>query len=426
MRTFALRLIGFVICAGVSSGAADLDREIVLAPQSGSAVEDREIGRWQDAARGVRATEENWLRLASAYVAKARRTLDAGYYKLAEKTVTVAEGQFGASAESRLIRGHVLHNLHRFAEAEAIARRLVAERAAPADFALLSDALMEQGKLAGAIAAVQQLLNLKPGVEAYTRVAQLRWWKGDLPGAVAAMELALAANAPGDTEARGWMLARLSAFALQAGEVGRARTRADEANAQLGDFAPALLARGRALLAVHDLGGAIAALERAAALNPLPEYEWWLADALRLAGDGQKAGAVEDRLRRRGAAADPRTFALFLATRGENSGLAVRLAADELRQRGDGLTHDAYAWALLASGDPAAADAEMHAALAEHTGDPRLALHAGEIAHCRGRLAEAAAFFADAARGAAALTPSEQALVRRRLAPSEPFLSHNP
>ena len=50
------------------------------------------------------------------------------------------------------------------------------------------------------------------------------------------------------------------------------------------DYAAALLARGRVLLAMKRTAEAVEALERAARLNPLPEYQWTLADALRASG----------------------------------------------------------------------------------------------------------------------------------------------
>src|SRR5687768_10701619 len=81
------------------SHAADLDREIVLTPHVGSEPQDREISRWQEKALESAATADAYERLAWAYVAKARRTLDAGFYKLAEKTVDVLDRQFGSSLE---------------------------------------------------------------------------------------------------------------------------------------------------------------------------------------------------------------------------------------------------------------------------------------------------------------------------------------
>ena len=82
------------------------------------------------------------------------------------------------SPDAMLLRGHVLHQFHRFKEAEALARQLVAVRSLPYDYGLLGDSLMEQGRLTDAIPAYQTMLNLKPGFESFVRAAHMRWLKG--------------------------------------------------------------------------------------------------------------------------------------------------------------------------------------------------------------------------------------------------------
>lgn len=399
--------------AALGAGAVDFDREMILAPHAGEQPEDREIARWQRQAEAPAATAGAFEGLGWAFVAKARRTQDAGFYKLAEKTADVIAARFGAKADARLLRGHALHNLHRFAEAETIARALVAERGVPAELALLSDVLVEQGKLAEGVAVLQRLANVKPGPETLARIAHVRWLKGDLAGASAAMEAAVRMATP-QGEAQAWLLVRLSGFCLQAGDVSRALALAGAAGEQVSDYAPALLARGKALLANGKLADAITPLRRAEELNPLPEYQWWLADALRAAKQFAEAERVEARLKARGAASDARTFALFLATRGVDAATAVRLARAEREERADVFTHDALAWALAVSGDFAAAEAAMTAALAEGTKDARLFLHAGEIARAREQRAAAVAFFAQARAAAGTLTPTERALLEQR------------
>ncbi len=417
MFTASLRFGWLFFASALAAFAAaeiDLDRELVLTPQAGSTREDSAIRDGQQRAGAAGATAADFERLGWAFVAKARRTLDGAYYTLAEKTAAVSEARFGASAASRLLRGHVLHNEHRFHEAEELARALAAERGAPEDWALLSDALMEQGRLAAAVDALQRMANLKPGVEASSRIAHLRWLKGDLRGAIVAMEDAARAVSPRDEEIAAWTLTRLAGFYLQAGRTETARNAADAALRHAPDFPPALLARGRGLLAANQIAASVAPLRRAVELNPLPEYQWWLADALRAAGRGDEALTVERALRERGAASDPRTLALFLATRAESATTAVRLAREELANRGDVFTHDALAWALAANGDWAAAETESRAALAEHTADARIFFHAGEIATARGQRKAAEKYFAEARPLAAALTPSERAALDRR------------
>jgi tetratricopeptide (TPR) repeat protein len=416
MFAYTLRLIGFVCACGLSLVAANLDREIVLAPHAGLRPEDAEIIRWQDRARGKNASADVFERLARSYVAKARRTLDAGFYKLAEKTVDVIDAHYGVTPESRLLRGHVLHNVHRFGEAEAIARQLVTERGQPEDFALLSDALVEQGKLAEGITALQRMVELKPGVEAYSRIAHVRWLKGDLAGAMAAMESALVTSNARDAETRGWLLTRLSGFHLQRGDATRALKLADDALERIAMYPAALLARGRALIALGKITESIEPLQQAEKLQPLPDYQWWLTDALAAVGRRAEADVVERRLVARGAETDARTLAVFLATRGNQPAEAVRLARAELTERRDVFSRDAFAWALFATGETEAANEELRGLLVEGTKDARLLLHAGEISRVRGEVAAAAEFFAAAASAAGTLTPSERALLANRTA----------
>lgn len=399
----------------MATAAVDLDREIVLTPPASDSAEDRAITRVQRELQRPDARPDAWERLAWAYIAKARRTLDPGYYTLAEKAADVLEAAHGTSPESSLVRGHVLHNLHRFRAAESLARRVVAQRGTPADLALLSDVLVELGQLSEAIEVLQRLLNLKPGAEAFSRVSHVRWLKGDLEGAQAALTAALRATDARDHEVRAWLLCRKAAIHLQRGERTAALAVADAALLSAADFPPALLVRGKSLLTFEREAEAVTVLSRAEALNPTPEYQWWLADALDAAGRTEAAGEVRERLRRKGAAADPRTVALYLATRGEDVSSALSIARREFADRGDVFSHDALAWAQWAAGDLAAAQASIRAALGEGTRDARLDLHAGEIAHSLGQPAEAARHFARAREAESMLTPTERELLRRRL-----------
>jgi tetratricopeptide (TPR) repeat protein len=401
------------------SGPASLDERIILVPATGSDREDRDISTWQKriaaASTANQSSAGNYERLGWAYISKARRTLDAGYYKLAEKTADVMDERFGPTDEALLLRGHVYHNLHRFQDAEQVARRLVAHRGIAFDYALLSDALMEQGKLTESVAACARMMALKPGVDAYSRAANLRWLTGDLPGAIEAMEAAVRAGSPLDATNTAWTLSRLSAYYLQAGRTDDALRTAGSAERLVGDYPPALLAEGRALLALGRAAQAVPVLEKAERLNPLPEYQWWLADALRSGGDPDGAAAVEARIVARGEASDPRTYSLFLATRRRDPEQAIRLATAELANRGDVFTKDALAWALGSSGDYAGAQAAMQEALSTQTRDARLFLHAGVIALDRGDAEGARRYFDEAQSYAGTLTPSERALLDSEL-----------
>jgi tetratricopeptide (TPR) repeat protein len=409
--------------SSVPAAPASLDERIILVAPTGAGNEDREIQNWQTRIRAEPGSAGDYERLGWAYITKARRTLDTGYYKLAEKTADAMDARFGSSPSSLLLRGHVLDNLHRFHEAEAVGRQLVAARGDAYDYALLSDTLMEQGSIPAAVAACQEEMNRRPGLESYARAAHLRWLTGDLPGATAMMEAAVRASSPVDAATCAWVVTRLSGYELQAGAAARALQLADAAARVAPDYPPALLAQGKALLALDRTVDAVAALRQAAALNPLPEYQWWEADALRAAGRMAAADRVDRGLADHGEVSDPRTLALYLATRAEEKSVAgadaaaaaVRLARAELANRADPLTEDALAWALAASGDLRGAAAAMRTALADHTRDARLFLHAGDIALAAGDRIGAQRYLAAARTYAATLTPGEAALLRDQI-----------
>ena len=116
-----------------------------------------------------------------------------------------------------------------------------------------------------------------------------------------------------------------------------------------------------------------------------------LAEALRSAGREEEANGEEAQLVRDGASSDPRTLALFLATRGREPEAALSLAQRELEAREDVFTFDALAWTLHARGRANEARAVMRRALAEGTTDARLFYHAGVIAAAANDRAEAPA-----------------------------------
>ncbi len=380
---------------------------VALAKHHGPENIDKEISRLQEQAREaptVRVLE----RLGWMFVSKARLSYDPGYYKIAEQCAECMESKSPGNPESLLLRGHVLHNLHRFKEAEKLAHKLVAMRGLAFDYGLLGDVLMEQGRLMEAADAYQEMVDLKPCLQSYSRAAHMRWLKGDLEGAIELMRMAASAGSPMDSESTAWAYSRLALYELQAGDLKKALLACNAALRFQSDYAAALLVRGRILLAQGKSREAIEPLRHAATFNPLPEYEWALAEALRASGNVQEASAVEKQLAQRGHVSDPRTFALYLANRGEQVETALRLAEEELATRTDVFTYDAIAWALAAAGKFDKARSSIDLALAHGTKDARLFYHAGVIAAAAGKKAEARRWLDKAAAMQQMLLPSER------------------
>ena len=395
---------------------ADSALAIVLTPLEGDGTADVEIRELQKKIQS--ATDRHALleRLGWAFINKARLSSDPGFYKLAEQCADAMVSGGPASPDAELLRGHIYHALHRFKEAEAIARKLVAQREFVLDFALLGDALMEQGKLTEAVNSYQRMVDLKPCLQTYSRVAHMRWLKGDLPGAIEVMRVAISSGSPKEPEPVAWACSQLARYEMQVGAPDLASAAIDAALQQVPDYKAALLQRGRLLILAGKDHDALPYLQKAAERNPLPEYLWTLADALRLDGDLAGAEKVETQLKATGAANDPRTFSLFLASRRINTSEALSLAQSELETRRDTFTSDALAWSEFASGDIEKALHDIDLAHAEGTQDARLFYHAGEIFAASDEKEKAAESLKKAIALGATLMPSERAALTKRAA----------
>jgi hypothetical protein len=355
-------------------------------------------------------------RLGWAFIARARREDDPGFYKLAERAAQAMLERAAEDDGALLLLGHALASQHRFAEAEAIARPLAERRGLPADHGLLGDALLSQGRLAEALPAYQAMMDLRPDSQAYARAAEVRWLTGDLEGAVEAMSVAARAVSRRDPAAFAWTWATLGLYQLRAGQYAEATRSCDVALDADPDSSPAWVVRGRLLLALDRPGDAADALGRAAARSPLPETLWAYAEALRAAGREEEAQRADARLVATGERSDPRGFALYLAARRSDLPRALRLLAREVEARQDSTTLAAIALARSAAGEAQAAWPIMQRALAAGTPDPRLQLQAGLVAAAAGRREDASAWFRAAAERRWLLLPSERRELDRALA----------
>src|SRR5438093_6911119 len=174
----ALNLVLVAVSVGCNQGhqaASPSPCAIALAPHTGTDRVDQEIIGFQEKARNASDPIPLLERLGWAYIAKARTSFDPGYYKLAEQTALCMDAKKPGSLEAMLLRGHVLHSLHKFKEGEVVVRELVAKRGLSFDYGLLGDVLMEQGRLTEAVVAYQAMMDQKPGPEAYARAAHIRW-----------------------------------------------------------------------------------------------------------------------------------------------------------------------------------------------------------------------------------------------------------
>lgn len=384
---------------------------IISAPLPGDDWIDQRIRHVQGEVRQGTATPGRVYELGCLFLTKARLSHDPGFYTLAEQSALWLQSVEPDDLDARLLEGHVRLAQHRFQAAESVARDLTSRRETMLDYALLGDALLDQGRLSEAVTAYQRMIDLKPCLPSYCRVAQVRWLTGDRDGAQEMLRQAINTGSARDPEPVAWATTRLALLELELQKLDAAAREARRALELVPQYAPALLVQGRVALARHDPGGAVAVLERAAQRQPLPEYQWLLADALQLTRQNERAVEVEKELSRQGRVLDRRTFALYLATRGDHLKTALALAQEELQERQDVFTHDAVAWCAFRAGDLETAKRHASAALREGTRDTRLALHAGLILTATGDDARGQELLQQARDMAATLFPSERALI---------------
>jgi tetratricopeptide (TPR) repeat protein len=376
---FALSPLGAATTYTDRPSASPIPAILLLEPRDTTAL-DAQIRTSQFRLKHSALPGAELERLGWLFVAKARVSSDPGYITLAGIAADTLEQSFALPAEARLLRGHVLHAQHRFADAEKIARALTTEKSSAAAYALLGDALYDQGQISAAAEAYQHMVDLKPGLDSYSRAANIRWIRGDLAGAIELQTLAVRSGGPGDSGALAWSLVRLGQLVWQQGNATETLSLVRRALELVPEFEPALLLEGRVLLASGRANDALVPLARAAQIFPLPEPRWVYAEALRAAGRDREATSLEAQLVREGVAEDPRTVAQFLATRDQDSATAVRLATGELENRSDVQTHSVAALALADDGRIEEAMTHARAALAERSDDARLLLHAGRVA----------------------------------------------
>lgn len=346
----------------------------------------RSIEQAQARLREVPADWTAWAALGSAYVERARTTGDPGYYPRAEgalrESLRLRPGPAGNDA-ALVGLGALANARHDFGQAEQLGRQAAAVNAYSADaYGVLADALTQLGRPAEATAAVQRMLDLRPGLpalaraaydlEQHGRVEQARdLWTRALAGAVAPADVAFVHQQLGD-------------LAWQGGDLATARA-AYRAGLAADAGHPALrhgLARVDA--AEDRTEQALAAYRELTQATPTPSLYVEHALLLRSLGrtadaDAQLAlaAAALDLLVAGGGGDDLAAAELALA-RGDHAA-AVRLATAEWGRRRHTDVADTLAWALHQAGRPAEALPYARAATALGARSALYAYHLGMI-----------------------------------------------
>ena len=329
--------------------------------------------------------------LAALYEARARLSGDVTDYTRAEEAAGRSLAIEPRQLDVQALHARILLATHEFSR--ALDEAAMVDRSAPdqpAVLAIMADARLELGDVDAAASLYARVQELAPGPAVTARIARLAFLRGDPAAAVTQAEAAhAAAVAAGETgPALSWYGYLAGTISLNAGRPDDAATWFDRAVADWPASYLALAGRARAAAALGDTAGAIEGYRAAIDVAPQPEALTALGDLLALSGDAAGARAqyatVHAIAQLAGDNVYNRQLSLFEVNHDGDVAGALAMAERELLTRKDVYGYDALAWALLANGRTADADAAIAQALAVGTRDATLLYHAGEIARSLG------------------------------------------
>lgn len=401
-RRLALGLIVLVLVVGVVIGLqVRAARQLSGSTASNGALapdprplSERQIETLQTKLRQNPNDVKSLGQLGQLYLQRARETGDPAYYSRAETAFKGALARDGNDIAATVGLGSLALSRHQFPEALAWgekARALAPKTAAV--YGVIADAQTELGQYPEAVATIQQMVNLRPDLASYSRVAYARELNGQTAGAIEAMQRAAEAGDPG-TEGTAWVRVQLASLYFSTGRLDEADREFRHALAEVPDYLHALAGRGRVTAARGDYPAAIDFYKRATATIPVTQYVIELGDIYAVAGQAQAAAdqyalvQVQIKLLAANGSNDDLEFALFAADHPQASGLSpaqiVAQARKALVSRPTIYGHDVVAWALYRAGEYDEAARESEQALRLGTQDASLHFHAGMIAHARG------------------------------------------
>ncbi len=328
--------------------------------------------------------------LGAAYLQLARETGDPANYGRAEASLDRAIELDPDNLQALIAQGSLSLSRHEFDEALRLGERALAiNDTIPRVYGLIGDAEVELGRYEAAVRTIQTMVDLRPDLASYSRVAYLRELHGDLSGAIDAMQQAVAAGG-GNVENTEYVRVQLGNLHFAVGDVTAAERAYAESLAHLADYPYALAGMARVRAAQGDVPDAIELFERASARIPAPEFIIGLGETLEAAGRADEAadqyalvGAIGQLLEANGVRQDLE-IAAFLAEHGDDPDAAVTRARSAFAARPTVFGADTLAWALHAAGMNSEAAQYADQAVRLDTGSSLLLYHAGVIEAANG------------------------------------------
>jgi tetratricopeptide (TPR) repeat protein len=223
---------------------------------------------------------------------------------------------------------------------------------------------------------------MRPTAAAYARVAYARELRGDLDGALQAMQMAANATSSRDPEAQAWYASQRGDLYLRMGRLDDADREYRRASFIFPDYLLAMVGQGKVTAAKGDREGALTLYLRQLKRMPTLDLAARIGDLYAQQANSAQADyyyQLAEDLAGPGMAQTEANLALFLAEHDRKLSDAVTIAETVGRARHDVFTDDALAWAYYKVGRVDEARQASQRALRIGTRDPRIVSHASQI-----------------------------------------------
>jgi tetratricopeptide (TPR) repeat protein len=328
--------------------------------------------------------------LVTAYLQKMRETADGSYLERATRLVDAMLKRDPSDYSARWHQVEIELQRHHFKRVITMTDALTAERPdGVVVWGLRGDAFMELGEYDSAQAAYQKMVDLRPGLSSYNRIAFYRFVTGDVEGAIDIMRQAIRIGGPPENLA--WCLSDMGSMLFKTGAIAEAEKAYREALKEFPGYHRALAGLSRVLAAQGRYEDAIEAALKAQSQAPFPEYAALLAKLYRKTAQESPAEQqialldVCDKLDQATGEFANRNLSLAYSDLDHRAERALALAKAELDVRRDVYTFDALAWALFKNGKATEAAAAMDKAIRQNTPEPAFYEHAAKIFEAVGR-----------------------------------------
>jgi tetratricopeptide (TPR) repeat protein len=237
------------------------------------------------------------LALTAQYIQEARNTGNFNYYnRAALKCINAVLEKDAKSLEALTFKATILFSQHHFTDGLAIAT--LAQQLYPYNayvYGLVVDGYVESGKYKEAIEAADKMISIRPDIRSYSRIAYLREIHGDIPGAIAAMKMAVDAGAPGDENTE-WCRVQLGKLFEKIGNVNEAKMHYTIAANNRQNYPYALAGLARIATDEKDHTKALGLYIQADSLIPDHTFKEGITEMYNLTGQTEKAKMVAEEI----------------------------------------------------------------------------------------------------------------------------------